>query len=78
MRYFKITNRETRNAQTLTELELTTFFKKNNVRNYAVSQTLSPKDKNYNDVLDTLAISCFALAFIILITEIVRDNFTIL
>ena len=78
MRYFKVTNRETRNAQTLTELELSTFFKKNSVRDYAISNTLSPKDKQINNFVDAIAISCFSLAFIILITEIIRDNFTIL
>ncbi len=78
MRYFKITNRETRSAQILTELELTTFFKKNSIRDYAISNTLSPKDKQINNFIDVVAVSCFGLAFIILITEIIRDNFTIL
>lgn len=78
MRYFKVTNRETRNAQILNDVEFSVFFKKNDIRDYAIYKSLSPKDKQINNFIDSVAISCFGLAFIILITEIVRDNFTIL
>jgi len=73
MTYFKVTNRETRNELILTNDELLTFLKKNSVREYAISQTLSPKDKAFNEVLDTIAVSCFSVAFIILATNIITN-----
>jgi len=87
MTYYKVINRATRNEQIFSKKEMENFFysglekgKKplNNWRDYAVSQTLSPKHKALNNFIDAIAISCFSLAFVILITEIVRDNFTIL
>lgn len=88
MNYYKVTNRTTRKELIFTNDEVLQFFKctyrdnkahyKNDIKNYAISQTLSPKDKEISNFIDTVAISCFALAFIVLITEIVRDNYTIL
>ena len=73
MTYFKVVNRETRQAQIFTNDELSTFLVKNKFNDYAISKTLSPKDKAFNDVLDTIAISCFSLAFIVLITNFITN-----
>tara|TARA_R100000655_G_scaffold90012_2_gene130555 strand:- start:869 stop:1126 length:258 start_codon:yes stop_codon:yes gene_type:complete len=85
MTYYKVTNRTTRKTQIFNASEYANFFGylgngkyRNDFSNYAVSTTLNPKDKAFNSFLDSLAFACFGLAFIILITEIVRDNFTIL
>ena len=78
MTYFKVVNRTTRKEQIFTNDELNTFLVKNKFNDYAISKTLSPKDKQINNFIDAIAISCFSLAFVILITEIIRDNFTIL
>jgi len=73
MRYFKVTNRETRNAQILNNEEFSSFFKKNNIRDYAIYKTLSPKDKQINDFIDSVAISFFSLAFIVLTTHLLTN-----
>ena len=73
MRYFKVTNRETRNAQILNNEEFSLFFKKNNIRDYAIYKTLSPKDKQINDFIDSVAISFFSLAFIVLTTHLITN-----
>lgn len=75
MRYFKVTNRETRNAQILNDVEFAVFFKKNNIRDYAIYKSLSPKDKQINDFIDTIASSLFAVAFIVLATELITRIF---
>jgi len=73
MRYFKVTNRQTRNAQILNDVEFSVFFKKNNIRDYAIYKTLSPKDKAFNNMIDTIATSLFAVAFIVLITNFITN-----
>ena len=73
MRYFKVTNRQTRNAQILNDVEFSVFFKKNNIRDYAIYKTLSPKDKAFNNMIDTIATSLFAVAFIVLITKFITN-----
>lgn len=73
MKHFKVTNRQTRNEQILNEVEFSLFFKKNNIRDYAIYKTLSPKDKAFNDMLDTIAVSLFAVAFIVLISNFITN-----
>ncbi len=73
MRYFKVTNRQTRNAQILNDVEFSVFFKKNNIRDYAIYKSLSPKDKAFNNMIDTIATSLFAVAFIVLITNFITN-----
>lgn len=75
MRYFKVTNRETRNAQILNDVEFSVFFKKNDIRDYAIYKSLSPKDKQINNFIDSVATSLFAVAFIVLATEIITRIF---
>lgn len=75
MRYFKVTNRETRNAQILNDVEFAVFFKKNDIRDYAIYKSLSPKDKQINNFIDSVATSLFAVAFIVLATEIITRIF---
>lgn len=73
MVYFKVVNRTTRTEQLFNHNEAIQFFKKNNIREYAVSNALSPKDKKINDFINTVAISFFSVAFVILISNIIFD-----
>lgn len=73
MNYFKVVNRTTRTEQIFNTNEALKFFKKNNIRDYAISQTLSPKQQSFNDFINTVAVSFFSVAFIILISNIVFD-----
>lgn len=73
MTYFKVVNRETRQEQIFTNDELNTFLVKNKFNDYAISRTLSPKDKQINEVIDTIAVSCFSVAFIVLITNFITN-----
>lgn len=75
MTYFKVVNRETRQAQIFTNDELNTFLSKNSFNDYAISRTLSPKDKAFNDVVDTILVSSFSLAIIVLTTELITRIF---
>ena len=75
MTYFKVVNRQTRQAQIFTNDELNTFLSKNNFNDYAISRTLSPKDKAFNDVVDTILVSSFSLAIIVLTTELITRIF---
>lgn len=75
MRYFKVTNRETRNAQILNDVEFSVFFKKNNIRDYAIYKSLSPKDKQINNFIDTIATALFSVVFIVLATELITRIF---
>jgi len=83
MNYYKVVNRTTRQEQIFSNDEALKFFKctwrgnkphyKNNIKDYAISQTLSPKDRQINNFIDTLAVSFFSVAFVILISNIVFD-----
>ena len=71
MYYYKVTNRTTRKSLILNESEFVQFFCKNNFRDYATEKTLSPKEKQFNDFINTIAISLFSVAIIVLITNII-------
>ena len=73
MNYFKVINRTTRAEQIFNTNEALRFFKKNNIRDYAISQTLSPRDNTINNFINTIAISFFSVAFVILISNIIFD-----
>ena len=83
MTYYKVTNRTTRQEQIFTNDEVLQFFKctyrdnkahyKNDIKNYAISQTLSPKDTQINKFIDTIAVSLFSVAFVILISNIIFE-----
>jgi len=75
MTYFKVVNRTTRKEQIFTNDELNTFLIKNKFNDYAISKTLSPRNKAFNNMLDTIAVACFSLAFIVLATEIITRIF---
>ena len=75
MKYYKVINRETRKEQIFTNDELNTFLVKNKFNDYAISKTLSPKDQAFNNMLDSIAIACFSLAFIVLATEFITRIF---
>ncbi len=71
MNYFSVTNRNTRKQQILNSNEISLFFKKNNIKEYAISETLSPTAKKYDNILNTFAVSFFSVAFIILISDLI-------
>jgi len=71
MLYFKVTNRTTRETQLLSKDEVLKFFNKNNIKDYAVSNALSPKEQQFNDFINTIAISFFSVAFVVLISNII-------
>jgi|TARA_X000001036_G_C20129593_1_gene582744 hypothetical protein len=83
MTYYKVTNRTTRKEQIFSNDEVLQFFKctyrdnkahyKNDIKNYAISQTLNPKDRQINNFIDAVAISLFSVAFVILISNIIFD-----
>ena len=75
MTYFKVVNRETRKEQIFTNDELNTFLIRNKFNDYAISKTLSPRNKAFNNMLDTIAVACFSLAFIVLATEFITRIF---
>jgi hypothetical protein len=71
MNYFSVTNRNTRKQQILNTNEILLFFKKNNIKEYAVRETLSPTAKKYDTILNTIAVSFFSVAFVILISDLI-------
>jgi len=71
MTYFKVVNRTTRTEQIFNHNEAIQFFKKNNIREYAVSNALNPKDTIINNFVNTIAISFFSVAFVILISNVI-------
>ena len=71
MLYFQVTNRTTRETQLLNKDEVLKFFNKNNIKDYAVAKALSPKDQQINDFINTIAISFFSVAFVVLISNII-------
>ena len=71
MLYYKVTNRTTRKSLILNESEFLQFFCKNNFRDYATEKTLSPKDQEINDFINTIAISLFSVAMVVLISNII-------
>tara|TARA_R100001443_G_scaffold23563_3_gene35752 strand:+ start:717 stop:947 length:231 start_codon:yes stop_codon:yes gene_type:complete len=71
MVYFKVVNRTTRTEHLFNHNEAIQFFKKNNIREYAVSSALSPRDNTINNFINTLAVSFFSVAFVILISNII-------
>ena len=50
MNYFSVTNRNTRKQQILNSNEISLFFKKNNIKEYAISETLSPTAKKNDNI----------------------------
>lgn len=75
MTYFKVTHRETRQEQIFTNDELNTFLSKNKFNDYAICKTLSPRDRAFNNMLDTIATALFSVAFIIIATEVITRIF---
>ena len=75
MNYYKLTNRTSRKEQILSNKEFSLFAKRNNLRDYAITTELSPQDKTINRFLNTVAISCFSFAIVILISEMIKDIF---
>ena len=83
MNYYKVTNRTTRQEQIFSNDEALKFFKctyrdnkahyKNDIRNYAISQTLSPKDTQIQNFINTVAISFFSVALVILISNFIFE-----
>ena len=70
MLYYKVTNRTTRKSLILNESEFVKFFCKNNFRDYATEKTLSPKDQQINDFINTIAISLFSVAMVVFISNV--------
>ena len=84
MTYYKVINRETRNAQIFSQEEMQNFFysglekgKKplNDWKDYAVSTTESPQDKEILKFINTIAISLFSVACVILISNFITNLF---
>ena len=63
---YRVINRENRNEYTLNAEELSKFFKKQLIRDYAISRIPSKKET-------WLGLSCLGLAFIICITKIITQ-----
>tara|TARA_R110000850_G_scaffold52044_1_gene126152 strand:+ start:850 stop:1086 length:237 start_codon:yes stop_codon:yes gene_type:complete len=78
MNYYQVVNRTTRAKQIFNAKELERFTRLNNFRDYAITNALSPKDKKLNTTLDTIALSFFSVGAILFITELIRNNYTIL
>ncbi len=66
---YKVINRENRNEYTLNAEELSKFFKKQLIRDYAISRIPSKKET----WLEALGLSCLGLAFIICMTKIITQ-----
>jgi len=66
---YKVINRENRKEYTLNAEELSKFFKKQLIRDYAISRIPSKKET----LLEALGLSCLGLAFIICMTKIITQ-----
>ena len=78
MNHYKVINRRTKKTQIFNAEELARFTRLNNFRDYAITNTLSPTDASFNRFADAVGLSCFGLGAILLITELIRNNYTIL
>ena len=83
MTHYKVINRTTRQTQIFNAKEYANFFGylgggkyRNNRNNYAVSTTLSPKDTERNNLIDTIGFVVFSLGlsigFSTLIFQIIK------
>ena len=66
---YRVINRENRNEYTLNADQLSSFFKKQLMSDYAIS-TLPSKKESF---LLNLALGCFSLAFIVTATKIIMQ-----
>ena len=65
MENFKTVNKNTKATYFLNEEELITFFKKNKVQNYSITNLSKQKRKRINKILDVVAHLCIIGASIL-------------
>ena len=72
MKQYKIVNRTSRKEQIMNNNELITFFKINNIREYAISTILSNDDK-LQKTLNQISLGILGFLFVIYTTKIIMQ-----
>lgn len=69
MTQYKVINRNTRTQHIMNSNELISFFKINNIREYAVSTIVSKKET----IIDTLVVSVCSVILVICISKLIMQ-----
>ena len=72
MKQYKIVNRTSRKEQIMNNNELISFFKINNIREYAISTILSNDDK-LQKTLNQISLGILGFLFVIYTTKIIMQ-----
>jgi|TARA_R110000824_G_scaffold401324_1_gene611684 hypothetical protein len=74
MNNYKITNLRSKRDYFLNEDEMITFFNKNKVKNYSITNLTELKRIKRTKILDTIAVVCF-FAATVLSTILIIENY---
>ncbi len=69
MTQYKVINRNTRTQHIMNSNELISFFKINNIREYAISTIVSKKET----IIDTLVVSVCSVILVICISKLIMQ-----
>ena len=75
MNNYKITNLRSKRDYFLNEDEMITFFNKNKVKNYSITNLTEQKRIKRNKILDTIALVCFFVATVLTTVLIIEYNY---
>ena len=75
MNNYKITNLRTNKDYFLNEDEMITFFNKNKVQNYSITNLTEQKRIRRNKILDTISIVCFFVATVLTTVLIIEFKY---